>query len=107
MIIPFTFHIDDMKIEMKNPLLESREDLDMMRFTKKSLICYVHDDIILLCDDLLSLNIKEKTKLKQLISRVNKIRKFTERAKEMGQKMEDRLNEYKDKISELGYVRKK
>ena len=67
------------------------------------LICYLHDDIIDLCDKLKTDVYTKNPGL--LILKLDKVVKFAERAKLKGQQMEDRLTEYREAIEELGYAR--
>jgi len=68
-------------------------------------ICYLHDDIKSISEDTLSdLNKLSKTKLK---SNLRKIIVLAKDAKEKGIKMEDRLYDYSNAITELGYTRSK
>ena len=69
---------------------------------KKRLICSVHDDILLYCDELDDyLTNKNAQKI------VDKIRKATEEARGYGKSMEDRLHRYKSDIEGLGFKRQK
>lgn len=72
---------------------------------RKRNICEVHDEIRSLAEDLeKDLNGKVTKKSIQMLRRIQKI---AEEAKESGQAMEDRLNEYKDGIESIGFNRNK
>ena len=80
------------------------------RIKVKRTICSVHDeiydfayDIEALIDDLDILK-KHKT---PILSKLKKIKSDAKEAKEYGQRMEDRMSEYRYAIEELGFVRKK
>lgn len=80
---------------------------------KKDLICTTHGKIAEIADYLMTLNLrdlsidgilKEEEHIQELGSYLNDL---TEYALERGQSMEDRLQEYFNAISELGFERKK
>lgn len=72
--------------------------------SKKSLICYKHDDILELCNEILQMNFDKRFKTR-LIRKIKQIKQITEEALKDGQRMEDRLKEYYYAIEELGFVR--
>jgi len=72
---------------------------------RKRNICEVHDEIRKLAEDLeKDLNGKVT---KKSIQKLQRIQKIAEEAKEYGQSMENRLNEYKDGIEGIGFNRNK
>ena len=73
---------------------------------KNDPICFKHDLAMRLCEEILEMDFDRpfKTKLK---AKVRKIIKVTEQAKYDGQCMEDRLQEYYDAITEIGFKRNK
>jgi hypothetical protein len=73
---------------------------------KSDPICFKHQEVLSICSKLLDLDFDEpfKQKLKQGLK---KIIKLTEQAKDDGQNMEDRLQEYYDAIEEIGFKRTK
>jgi len=74
---------------------------------KKS-ICRMHDDIMGFCSMIEDLDFKQSKMLRRrVMSLVKKIEKTTIKAKQSGQSMEDRLSEYYDSTTSLGFVRKK
>lgn len=70
---------------------------------KKQLICSHHDNIIHWCSEL-SLLVEDN---KEILDKIHKIECAVTDAKNIGQKMEDRLREYKDTIESLGFKRRK
>jgi len=73
---------------------------------KRITICETHDDIIRFCGMIQDLNFGENKMLKRrVLSLVKKIEKETRKAKEAGQSMENRLGEYFDSITSLGFSR--
>lgn len=78
-----------------------------MTVRKDDPICFKHDEIMSLCRELKNLDLFKVSGRKKVIPLVNKIIKLTEQAKEDGQNMENRLHEYYDAISDLGFDRKK
>lgn len=78
-----------------------------MTIRKDDPICFKHDEIMSLCNEIKDLNLFKVSGRKKVIPLVNKIIKLTEQAKEDGQNMENRLQEYYNAISELGFEREK
>jgi len=73
---------------------------------QKVTICSLHDDIACLCGNIEKLNFGDNKMLKRrVMSLAKKIEKKTKKAKTAGQKMEDRLGEYYDNITSLGFSR--
>jgi hypothetical protein len=73
---------------------------------RKKVICSKHEAIMDLCEEILELDFDKPFKNK-LKTRVNKILKIAQLAKEDGQKMEDRLYEYYNGVTGMGFKRKK
>ena len=84
-----------------NPLLG-----DSMSRKDNRLICYLHDDIINLCEEMIN-NIDEKKSPSIIKQKINRVSKYAERAKDKGQKMEDRLTKYRESLENLGFMRDK
>ena len=79
----------------------------MEKGNKYRFICYIHDDILTMCDELqLLININPLNS-KKIGDKIKKIKRYTEDAKSHGQSMETRLRSYKSKIEDLGFKRKK
>lgn len=74
---------------------------------KNDPICYKHDEIIKLCKEIKQLDLSKTTARKKVDKLADKIITITEIAKDNGQSMEDRLSEYYDAITEIGFQRKK
>lgn len=74
---------------------------------RDDLICFKHDEIISICKEIKNLDLDKATQRKKIATLINKIIKITEQAKEDGQHMEDRLQEYYNAIDDLGFDRKK
>ena len=72
---------------------------------RDDLICFKHDEIISICKEIKNLDLDKVTTRKKVATLINKIIKITEQAKEDGQHMEDRLQEYYGAISDLGFER--
>jgi|10_taG_2_1085330.scaffolds.fasta_scaffold54600_5 hypothetical protein len=73
---------------------------------KRIPICSMHDDISRLCGHIEKLDFGDNKMLKRrVMALVKKIEAKTKKAKTAGQKMEDRLGEYFDSITSLGYSR--
>jgi len=73
---------------------------------KRITICQMHDDISFFCGMIEDLDFGENKMLKRrVLSLAKKIEKKTQKAKAAGQKMEDRLGEYFDSITSLGFSR--
>lgn len=69
-------------------------------------ICHVHNFIQDTCTEIL--NVLDNTiKSEQIAIKINKIIYMSKLAEEQGQKMEDRLKEYRKAIEELGFIRAK
>ena len=80
----------------------------MKNYNKKRFICYIHDDIIEMCDDLTNLiNNKNIVSNELILNKIKKIKIYTEDAKCHGESMETRLLIYKNKIEEMGFRRTK
>ncbi len=69
-------------------------------------ICYVHDEISFICDELLRLNQEGKPK-RGVIGKIKRMKELIDIAKEMGQNMEYRLDDYYEAIRKLGFIRDK
>jgi len=69
------------------------------------LICYLHDDIVELCNKMKTYVFTKKPG--PLVMELDRIVKLAERAKIKGQQMEDRLTSYREAIEELGFIRKR
>jgi len=77
----------------------------MAKRTKKT-ICSMHDDITCFCGMIQEFDFGENKMLKRRVTAlVKKIEKETKRAKIAGQSMENRLGEYFDSITSLGFSR--
>ena len=76
-----------------------------MRREKKT-ICDMHQEIIQLCSEIESLKFDHvKQTKRQVLSRVKKIAKLTAQARISGQSMENRLSEYYDAVTSVGFKR--
>ncbi len=84
-----------------NPLLEG----DMARKDNR-LICYIHDDVMALCETIKE-DLTKKVPPSIIKQKLDRIVRLTERAKSKGQQMEDRLSKYREAIEEVGFERKK
>ena len=73
---------------------------------KSDPICFKHQEIISLCQELLKMDYS-KPYLQKSKRILNKIIKLAEQAREDGQNMEDRLQEYYEGITEIGFSRSK
>lgn len=79
----------------------------MKSCNKGRYICHIHDDIILMCSRIKNVDTYDnKTKLK-IDKLVSQIQTYTEDAKECGESMESRLQDYKFAIENLGFKREK
>lgn len=75
---------------------------------EKKTICDMHQEIIQLCSEILSLKFDHVRRTKrQVLSRVKKIAILTAKSRVAGQSMENRLNEYYDAITSVGFKREK
>jgi len=73
---------------------------------KRIPICSMHDDIIRFCGQIEKLDFGDNKMLKRrVMALVKKIEEKTKKSKTAGQKMEDRLGEYFDSITSLGFSR--
>ena len=79
----------------------------MTKKKKRTLICTLHDYITDFAEQLKCLDLDKKTHRTKVKTLANAIMKATAEAKDAGQDMEDRLQEYYDAIHELGFERKK
>ena len=70
-------------------------------------ICFKHDDVLDLCDDISKLLDNNKIDKKKISSKLKEIMQVTLLAKTDGQSMENRLSEYRDAIERLGFKRDK
>ena len=78
-------------------------------------ICRIHDDIMEKSSEIMSLDKyinKEDCedllgRLEEALSLASDIYNLAHEAKGCGQRMEDRLSEYKSSIEDLGFIRKK
>lgn len=70
-------------------------------------ICDVHTDISNLCDEMICLDLNKASHQKMSLKKIKEIRELTEEARDMGQHMENRLKEYFEGISRLGFERDK
>ena len=77
-----------------------------MRGKTKRLICYVHDEIIEVVDEL-SCELQERGIPKKILKKLGKIASLATEARGYGQSMENRMGEYRDAIEGLGFSRKK
>jgi|AntAceMinimDraft_16_1070373.scaffolds.fasta_scaffold42570_2 hypothetical protein len=84
-----------------NPLL----GVDMPRRDNR-LICYLHDDIINLCYEIIN-ETNKKLPPSIIKQKLDRIIRYAERAKEKGTKMENRLSEYREALETLGFMRDK
>lgn len=88
---------------VENPFLEG----SIYMATKKRPICYVHDDISSSIDELEEI-LKKKDLLKRpIITKIKEMRETLAFARKLGERMESRMQEYRDAIEDLGFVRKK
>lgn len=80
-----------------------------MKLKDMTTICQVHEYIISETNDLLKIKLADYDDIgdaeSEVHSKADDILTAVDRASEMGQNMEDRLNKYKDAIEGLGYVR--
>ena len=79
----------------------------MRRKNNSRPICYIHDDIMKFCEELMQNVNADQLKKGKAIKKLKDIIDYTEDAKVKGQLMEDRLNLYFDAIHDLGFERKK
>lgn len=79
----------------------------MVKGNKHRFICYIHDDIMTMCDELQIMLNNIPLKKNKITDKIKKMRCYTEDAKEHGQSMENRLKSYKSKIEEIGFKRVK
>ena len=85
----------------------SKYYLEMSKRTQKN-ICDLHAEIMELCDEIERLEFKHAKLIKrQVIARTKKISKMTAKARLSGQSMENRLSEYYDAITGIGFKRTK
>ena len=64
----------------------------------------MHDDIACFCSEIEDLDFGQNKMLKRrVLALVKKITKTTQKAKQSGQSMENRLGEYYDSITSLGF----
>ena len=73
---------------------------------KNDPICFKHNEIMSICETLMELDFSKPYK-KKLQRGLRKIIRITEQAKEDGQNMEDRLQEYFAAMEQLGFKRTK
>ena len=73
---------------------------------RKRLICTVHDEIFQCAEELRYLDYSKSVKT-QVARIAKRIQKDAMEAKEYGQSMENRLDEYKVAIEDIGFKRKK
>jgi len=66
---------------------------------KKRPICFIHDEIEELIGDVMPM-VKGKS-----IQKLRRMLKLTVQAREAGQNMENRLNDYRDAVEKLGFRR--
>lgn len=71
------------------------------------LICDVHSEIYYKCEDILNIDFRKRGFVTQLKHKLKEIQRLSEEARGMGQSMEDRLRDYHEGITDLGFKRVK